>query len=123
MRTKESFSLGRSVARTIGSRPEQRSGLSALRARFHEGRGPPLKGGLRPEPRSIADHGPLRRGVWLPRGGSDLAGAGAAEPKAERSAPRPPPRQEQNAETPRNTSKSCPGHPPARLGRRETVPG
>ena len=62
-RAHESFSLGRSVARTEGLRPEQRSDVSALRASLHEGGGPPLKGGLRPEPLSVAIHDPLRRGV------------------------------------------------------------
>jgi hypothetical protein len=42
-RMQESFSWGRSVARTGSSRPEQRSGVSALRARFHEGRRAPLE--------------------------------------------------------------------------------
>jgi hypothetical protein len=28
---------------------------SAIRAGFHEGRGPPIKGGLQPEPQTLAD--------------------------------------------------------------------
>ena len=51
-------SLGRTVARTVGLRPGQRSDVSVLPASFHEGRGPSLKDGLRPEPRSIGDRGP-----------------------------------------------------------------
>ena len=51
------------TAASVNPRPEQRSGPSAFRASFHEGRGPSLKDGLRPEPPSVADHDPLRREV------------------------------------------------------------
>jgi hypothetical protein len=57
-----------------------------------------LEGRPRPEPPSVAARGPLRRGLAA-SGGSDHAGAGAAEPR--RSGLRPDrARQEQNAETP-----------------------
>jgi hypothetical protein len=52
-------SPGRSVARKVELNPEQRSDVPTLRASIHEGRGPSLKDGLRPEPRSIANHGPF----------------------------------------------------------------
>jgi hypothetical protein len=61
-----------------------------------------LKDGLRPEPQGVADQDPLPEESAVP-GGSYHAGAGTAEP-AERSAPRPSSRQEQNAETSRDPS-------------------
>jgi hypothetical protein len=84
-RTRESLSLGRSVARTVGPRPEQRSGVSALRARFHEGRA--VHRG-RSAARTTEHHRPrtpFAEKDLIP-GGLGHAGAGAAEPKAERSA-------------------------------------
>ena len=70
--------------------PEQRSGLSALHASFHEGRGPSLKDGLRPEPRSIADHGPHSPRVGCLGAVRTMQGRG---PRSLRSGLRPDPRQ------------------------------
>jgi hypothetical protein len=61
---------------------------------------------------------PFAEGLAVP-GSSYHAGAGAAEP-AERSAPRPPSRQEQNAETSRDPSESFPDHRSARLVRSDS---
>jgi hypothetical protein len=62
---------------------------SAIRAGFHEGQGPPIKGGLRPEPQTLAyQRSLLRRDGWHVDG-LEHGGAGAVEPQAERCAPRP----------------------------------
>ena len=105
----ESFSLGRSVARTVESRPEQRSDVSALRARLHEGRGPSLKDGLRSEPPSIGDREPsspkgecLRKlRILQGRGPRSLGEAVCAPTRI---------RLEQDAETPWDPSKPFADH-------------
>jgi len=61
---------------------------------------------------------PFAEGLAVP-GSSYHAGAGAAEP-AERSAPRPSSRQEQNVETSRDPSESFPSHRSARLVRSDS---
>ena len=51
----------------------------AARPSVYEGRGPPIGGGLRPEPQSLSITVPLRRDSW-PANGSDHGGVGSAEP-------------------------------------------
>jgi hypothetical protein len=96
------------VARATWPRSEQRSDALPLRASFHEGRGPSLKGGLRPVTPSDATHGPLRRevnclgGLVLCRGGGRGAcGAVCAQTTVTR---------EQDAGTSRDPSGSLTGY-------------
>jgi hypothetical protein len=61
---------------------------SVVHAGLHEGRGPPIKGGLRPEPQTLADSQSPVQGDSQHMDALESGGAGAAEPQAERSAPR-----------------------------------